>query len=184
MSPRKPPRVANWLLLFFGFYRKDSPLTGDLLEEFESGRSAAWFWRQTLALLLTGMSRNARTARKRLFGGLLGWAAEVSVTFLLWWSHFPSRLPHGRSVNVSVGISSLLVMVIVTFGLGVAFHKGRGGLKGRFADPAGLWMSAYEAFGRGLMVYCLMAMMGLQGQAQWALSIFKRYSSLLGLSAW
>jgi hypothetical protein len=43
MSIRKPPRLANWLLDHSGVARQNPPLAGDLLEEFRSGRSAAWF---------------------------------------------------------------------------------------------------------------------------------------------
>src|SRR5580700_894882 len=59
MNDRKPPRLSNWLLNHFGVGRQNPPLAGDLLEEFRSGRSAAWFWRQTLVVILTGLARNA-----------------------------------------------------------------------------------------------------------------------------
>ena len=42
MSLRKPPRLASWLLDRFGVASQNPPLTGDLIEEFLGGRSAAW----------------------------------------------------------------------------------------------------------------------------------------------
>jgi hypothetical protein len=42
MSPRRPPALADWLLDRSGFARQNPPLAGNLLEEFRSGRSAAW----------------------------------------------------------------------------------------------------------------------------------------------
>jgi hypothetical protein len=52
MSLRTPPRVATWLLKRFGpEYQRDS-LLGDLFEEYQRGRSRAWYWRQAGAALL------------------------------------------------------------------------------------------------------------------------------------
>jgi hypothetical protein len=155
MSPRKPPRLADWLLRFFGFYRKDSPLAGDLLEEFESGRSAAWFWRQTLVLLLTGISRNARGARRHLTGGIMGWAVQAPVAFALWWLHLPPRLlPHGGPF-----LSSLLAMLIAV-AMAVTLTKGFLALKLRSSDPEGLLVSACDRFVKSLVFYCYMVMVG------------------------
>ena len=44
-----PPRLATWLL---GWLEGTcSPLVGDLHEEWQHGRSAGWFWRQTMSVL-------------------------------------------------------------------------------------------------------------------------------------
>jgi hypothetical protein len=57
MNARIPPRLATWLLKHFApTYRRDS-LLGDLLEEYQDGRSAAWYWRQTGAALLISCPR-------------------------------------------------------------------------------------------------------------------------------
>jgi signal peptidase I len=48
----RPPIVATWLLERLGDkYRRDA-LTGDLLEEYQRGRSNAWYWRQVLCALI------------------------------------------------------------------------------------------------------------------------------------
>lgn len=43
-----PPNLATWLLKNFGTCRMNDCLIGDLLEEYGSGRSDAWYWKQVL----------------------------------------------------------------------------------------------------------------------------------------
>ena len=45
---RNPPRIATWLLR----HTHDESLAGDLVEEYERGRSALWFYGQTVAAVL------------------------------------------------------------------------------------------------------------------------------------
>lgn len=60
MSLRQPPRIAAWLLRrFVTFDRRDS-LLGDLFEEFQTGRTRGWYWRETLTALLIHARREAR----------------------------------------------------------------------------------------------------------------------------
>jgi hypothetical protein len=69
---RRSPIGANWLLERFGVTNES--LVGDLMEEYQSGRSAAWYWWQTLVAI-------ARTAPRdvwhdKLLAGraiLTGW---------------------------------------------------------------------------------------------------------------
>jgi hypothetical protein len=114
MTPRKPPRLANWLLNRFGGIRQNPPLAGDLLEEFRSGRSSAWFWRQTLGTILSGLGINAR---RFLVGSLIGWAAEVSVAFPLWRFHVLPQPP--QIVRTIVAVA----MLIFFLRLSVFFRK-------------------------------------------------------------
>ena len=52
MTPRAP-RLAVWLL---GRFVPDSePLAGDLVEEFDGGRSRPWFWWQVLAAVASAV---------------------------------------------------------------------------------------------------------------------------------
>ena len=55
MSVRTPPRMATWLLKHLGpRYCRDS-LIGDLFEEYQQGRTRAWYWRQSGVAVLLGM---------------------------------------------------------------------------------------------------------------------------------
>ena len=55
MNVRIPPPMATWLLAHLGpRYRRDS-LAGDLFEEYQQGRTRAWYWRQTGMAVLLGM---------------------------------------------------------------------------------------------------------------------------------
>lgn len=59
MEPRNPPRLAAALLEWFGLAR-DEAFAGDLVEEFHNGRTAGWFWRQTLTAVSATMWKIAR----------------------------------------------------------------------------------------------------------------------------
>lgn len=61
----KPPRLATWLLDQFASV-VDTPLAGDLMESFQSGRSRAWYWRQVLLAIVIAFPRLLRKQRGRL----------------------------------------------------------------------------------------------------------------------
>jgi hypothetical protein len=110
MSPRKPPALANWLLDRSGLAAQNPPLAGDLLEEFRNGRSAAWFWRQTLAVMVMGMGRNVRLFKRYLIANIIVWAAETGVSFALWWHNVPRQL-HGRAEMMAACLVAISVIV-------------------------------------------------------------------------
>ncbi len=63
-----PPRLATWLL---GWLEDTSgPLVGDLYEEWQNGRSAGWFWRQTMRALHGRAARYVAERRPLAFLGL------------------------------------------------------------------------------------------------------------------
>jgi hypothetical protein len=68
-----PPAGATGLLLRFG--PQDDALVGDLVEEYRSGRSRAWYWRQVLAAVALGAGRQVRAEPVRALRTLVtGWA--------------------------------------------------------------------------------------------------------------
>jgi hypothetical protein len=54
MMSRNPPRVADWLLARFASGPQRESLIGDLLEQYQRGRSASWYWRQTIGAIVIG----------------------------------------------------------------------------------------------------------------------------------
>jgi hypothetical protein len=52
------PAFATWLLE--KFRPSDEALLGDLLEDSRNGRSAAWYWRQVLGAIVTGVRKDIR----------------------------------------------------------------------------------------------------------------------------
>jgi hypothetical protein len=68
-----PPKPAAWLLDRLGIA---PPLVGDLLEEFQTGRSRLWFWRQTLRAVGSAVARSARVHPRQLLAVVIGWALQ------------------------------------------------------------------------------------------------------------
>lgn len=54
-----PPTLATWMLEHFTFGCRNEALAGDLYEEFRSGRSTGWYWRQVGGAIAIGLYRAA-----------------------------------------------------------------------------------------------------------------------------
>lgn len=169
MNTRKPPALANWLLNRFGLARQNPPLAGDLLEEFRSGRSAAWFWRQTLVVIFSGLERNGR---RRLAGSLIGWAAEVGVAFTLRRFHV---LPQPTQIVQTIGWITLALFFGGSFVLLRKAPK-----TARLPLPAkSVAAHAWDQFIVLLPIYCFYSFLGMDDvpgfwfiQAMWLYSSF------------
>ena len=80
MNSRTAPRAATWLLERVGGRSRFEPLIGDLLEQFEAGRSRLWYWRQALGTVALDA---ARTTRAHALSYLAAIAAGCSLIGLL-----------------------------------------------------------------------------------------------------
>ncbi len=56
MKSSKPPTPAAWLLERLAARENREALAGDLSEQFNQGRSVAWYWRQVLAAIFVGFA--------------------------------------------------------------------------------------------------------------------------------
>ena len=64
MNRRRPPPIfATWLLQHVANQYQRDAFIGDLIEEYGSGRSLAWYWRQVgLAVLASGCEALRRSS--------------------------------------------------------------------------------------------------------------------------
>ncbi len=60
MRGTDPPSVATWMLEHLVPGPRNDALAGDLLEEFRQGRVNGWYWRQVMAVIVIGFSRELR----------------------------------------------------------------------------------------------------------------------------
>jgi hypothetical protein len=70
MTTRRPARLT--LIILNGFLAGNEPLTGDLLEEFDNGRSQWWLFRQTATAALYEIKPTSATMRSDVNTLLLG----------------------------------------------------------------------------------------------------------------
>jgi hypothetical protein len=86
MTKRSPPRLATWILMHIASdYRQDS-FIGDLIEQFEHGKTRAWYWAQVLAAFGVASAKLLRTTLPAsATGSMLRVAGEtLAVTGLVW----------------------------------------------------------------------------------------------------
>jgi hypothetical protein len=60
MKPMPSVALATWMVEHVTFGSPNESLSGDLLEEFQSGRTAGWYWRQALTAIAITLSSKSR----------------------------------------------------------------------------------------------------------------------------
>jgi hypothetical protein len=159
---RRPPTLALWVLDRLGFARGNAPLVGDLLEEFRSGRSAVWFWRQTLAVAARCAGRRMGLVRVYWLALAAGFAAQLPVSLLLFRLHVPPPV-HGLGWKFAAFVLLFLSVTLVqplarrVFGKTskdlrvIPVQTGTGVFEGRSALVGA---TAFETFVCILLLYC------------------------------
>ena len=74
MKQRVPLRLAEWMLEHLTSGDRDEALAGDLREEFASGRTTGWYWRQVVAACVVSWRRTL-SARVPLILFILVWCS-------------------------------------------------------------------------------------------------------------
>lgn len=82
MGLREPPSTATWMLKHLVPGERNEALAGDLLEEFQRGRSVNWYLRQVLAAIAIGCYRNVLNHRMVLAYAVV-WSISASVWFVV-----------------------------------------------------------------------------------------------------
>ena len=115
--------IATWMVEHLTFGLKNEALAGDLVEELQLGRSAAWLWRQVLIAMAIGASKMAReVAVPTLF------AAVWSMLYPIWrWSvrdlsfHSPSQpwatlsWPGSALLEIGSGVTPAITFIWAGF---------------------------------------------------------------------
>ena len=78
MTPRRTPALATWLLERLGSGSARDVLTGDLVEQYQHGRSRAWYWWQVVVAIVTSTLRSLRIHWVIAVRGLVvGWSSGM-----------------------------------------------------------------------------------------------------------
>jgi hypothetical protein len=82
---KRPPRLATWILDRSGDpYRRDS-LVGDLIEEYQRGRSDAWYWWQVIRSIVASGGRRFSAALPFILKVLLWWSVLLAISLAGRW---------------------------------------------------------------------------------------------------
>jgi hypothetical protein len=85
-----PPRFASWLLQRFAFGPQRESLIGDIVEQYEQGRSSTWYRRQVLVTVFIGATTLVRAHPGRAFRALV-----LAITAPWFFATAASLLLHG-----------------------------------------------------------------------------------------
>jgi hypothetical protein len=80
MKPTESVAFATWMLEHLTFGSQNEALSGDLLEEFQHGRSAGWYWRQVVSAIGVQAFRKSRD-----YTFPLAFSAVWSLMYPAWW---------------------------------------------------------------------------------------------------
>jgi hypothetical protein len=84
MIERVPPALASWLLEHWGSPYHGESLAGDLIEQYQEGRSRSWYWKQVIAAISIARWRFIRAMPWATAARVLcRWLAETVAVLVL-----------------------------------------------------------------------------------------------------
>jgi len=130
MTRSRPPVLATWLLRHFAAGPDADAVAGDLIEHYQRGRSATWYWREVVVAIVSGMWYESRHHPLSLFGAVAtGWLVVWGVYQLLMPYEYPLLVRYvldGRQARPSE-------LPLVVFALEAPFNLALGWLVARCA---------------------------------------------------
>jgi hypothetical protein len=132
MKPTSSTALATWMLDHLTLGARNESLSGDLLEELHSGRSTAWYWRQTLSAIAVTLSTRTRPYLVPLL-----FSAGWSLLYPTLWpaivhsaaaqtlaNHFtPSDLPFSTGLGFVAEIAPVTLFIALGFFVYLISHK-------------------------------------------------------------
>jgi hypothetical protein len=118
MSERAPPKLASWLLRHCGSPFHGESLQGDLFEQYQEGRSRAWYWGQVTAVIWIAGGRLLRTlpwtgTARLLSRGLVEVAAVFAALVIADRARRSASFAEMMSTNFVCIVSALIAMAAV-----------------------------------------------------------------------
>jgi len=115
MIERVPPGLALWLLKHWGSPYHQESLAGDLIEQYQEGRSRAWCWKQVAVAVLVARGQFIRTlpwsATGRVLSRLL---AEIAAVLALAVVMDQARRTHSVSQMMTQTFVGTVLALIAT----------------------------------------------------------------------
>lgn len=119
MKKTMPPALARWMLHHLLPGESNEALAGDLHEEFRSGRSAAWYWRQVFSAISIRCTRELRIHRTvLLFAALWAMLAPawlLTIARIEQFAHLSHRLAQFNWPWSSLGSFALMLVANLVF---------------------------------------------------------------------
>ena len=107
MKPTNPPSLATKLLESLVPQRTSEALLGDLIEQYQGGRSRTWYWQQVILALMICASREGRTRKLQAVSAVvIGYLTGASLCY------FTTSLA-GRFVGRFVGVYTAYYLVFL-----------------------------------------------------------------------
>ena len=142
------PATARWLLDRFGLPQQNESLMGDLVEEYASGRSALWFWRQTVVVLAEMVARDLRNhkalAVRAIATGWLLYLAWERVMNLLG-NHYMLWRSHSTLWVILLSFSFLCWPAIIGWAVARAHRAQQAAMVLAFTTSMAIWDTWYLA---------------------------------------
>jgi hypothetical protein len=131
MSERLPPKLASWLLKHCGspFHRES--LEGDLFEQYQEGRSRAWYWGQVTTVIWIAGGRLLRTlpwsgTARLLSRGLVEVAAVLTALAIADRARRTASLAEMMSPTFVCTLTALIAVAFVGVLLGFTARRRQG----------------------------------------------------------